>query len=130
MPRDLNVRATTGPAAIDRKTLFRLLQLLWPRGEPGFRLRFALTIGLLAGAALLNALVPLLFAAAVDHLSVDRAAPAAPPCVARDRASARPVAPLSSGPAHRRDQPDSRQRPEGPARAGVRCDLPDPAVRL
>ncbi|HZA67710.1 MAG TPA: ABC transporter ATP-binding protein/permease [Geminicoccaceae bacterium] len=78
MPRDLNVRATTGPAAIDRKTLFRLLQLLWPRGEPGFRLRFALTIGLLAGAALLNALVPLLFAAAVDHLSVDRAALAAP----------------------------------------------------
>src|SRR5918996_216606 len=78
MPRDLNVRATAGAPGIDRRTLFRLLQLLWPRGEPGFRLRFALTIGLLAGAALLNALVPLLFAAAVDHLSVDRAALAAP----------------------------------------------------
>jgi ATP-binding cassette, subfamily B, heavy metal transporter len=79
MPRDLHLRATTtGPPGIDRRTLLRLLQLLWPRDERGFRIRFALTIGLLAGAALLNALVPLLFAEAVDHLSADHAALAAP----------------------------------------------------
>jgi ATP-binding cassette subfamily B protein len=79
MPRDLYVRSTaTGASGIDQKTLIGLMQLLWPRGERAFRARFALTIGLLAGAALLNALVPLLFAAAIDQLSVDRAALAAP----------------------------------------------------
>jgi ATP-binding cassette, subfamily B, heavy metal transporter len=77
MPRDLHTRATTA-AGPDRTTLPRLLRVLWPRDEPGFRLRFSLTMGLLAGAALVNALVPLLFAAAVDHLNVDHAALAAP----------------------------------------------------
>ena len=79
MPRDLHVRASgSGASGIDRDALLRLLRLLWPRDEPGFRVRFGLTIGLLAGAALVNALVPLLFAAAIDHLSVDHAALAAP----------------------------------------------------
>ena len=79
MPRDLHLRASgTGASGIDRAALLRLLRLLWPRDEPGFRVRFGLTIGLLAGAALVNALVPLLFAAAIDHLSVDHAALAAP----------------------------------------------------
>jgi ABC-type multidrug transport system fused ATPase/permease subunit len=62
----------------DRGGLLRLLRLLWPRDEPGFRMRLAATMALLAGAALLNAVVPLLFAAAIAHLSVDHAALAAP----------------------------------------------------
>jgi ABC-type transport system involved in Fe-S cluster assembly fused permease/ATPase subunit len=77
MPRDLHTR-TASAVGPDRTTLPRLLRVLWPRDEAGFRLRFALTLGLLAGAALVNALVPLLFAAAVDHLNVDHAALAAP----------------------------------------------------
>jgi ATP-binding cassette, subfamily B, heavy metal transporter len=79
MPRDLRaLSTTTGSPHFDRRGLVRLLHLLWPRGEPGFRLRLAVTIALLAGAALLNAVVPLLFAAAIDHLSADHAALAAP----------------------------------------------------
>jgi ATP-binding cassette subfamily B protein len=79
MPRDLHTRAQAGGApGIERTTLPRLLRVLWPGDEPGFRVRFGLTMGLLAGAALVNALVPLLFAAAIDHLSVDHAALAAP----------------------------------------------------
>jgi ATP-binding cassette, subfamily B, heavy metal transporter len=79
MPRDLRaLSTTTGSPSFDRHGLLRLLHLLWPRHEPGFRLRLAVTIALLAGAALLNALVPLLFAAAIDHLSADHAALAAP----------------------------------------------------
>jgi ABC-type transport system involved in Fe-S cluster assembly fused permease/ATPase subunit len=79
MPRDLHTRATAPDRPrMDRDAILRLLRLLWPRDEPGFRVRFGLTMGLLAGAALLNALVPLLFAEAVDHLSVDHAALAAP----------------------------------------------------
>jgi ATP-binding cassette, subfamily B, heavy metal transporter len=61
-----------------RGGLLRLLRLLWPPDEPGFRIRMAATVALLAGAALLNAAVPMLFAAAIDHLSVDHSALAAP----------------------------------------------------
>jgi ATP-binding cassette subfamily B protein len=79
VPRDLRaLSTTTGAPSFDRRGLLRLLQLLWPKDEPGFRLRLGATIALLAGAALLNALVPLLFAAAIDRLSVDHAALAAP----------------------------------------------------
>jgi ATP-binding cassette, subfamily B, heavy metal transporter len=78
MPRDLHTRTIPDRPAIDRHALLRLLRLLWPRDEAGFRMRFGLTMGLLAGAALVNALVPLLFAAAVDQLDADRAALAAP----------------------------------------------------
>ena len=79
MPRDLRaLSTTTGSPSFDRRGLLRLLHLLWPQNEPGFRLRLTITIALLAAAALLNALVPLLFAAAIDHLSVNRAALAAP----------------------------------------------------
>ena len=49
--------------------LGRLLRLLWPADMPGFKLRLAATMGVLAGAALLNALVPLLFAELVDRVS-------------------------------------------------------------
>jgi ATP-binding cassette subfamily B protein len=62
----------------DRGGFVRLLRLLWPQDEPGFRVRLGATVGLLAGAALLNAAVPMLFAAAIDHLSGDHAALAAP----------------------------------------------------
>lgn len=79
MPRDLRaLSTTTGSQSFDRRGFLRLLHLLWPRHEPGFRVRLAVTIALLAGAALLNAVVPLLFAAAIDHLSADQAALAAP----------------------------------------------------
>jgi ATP-binding cassette, subfamily B, heavy metal transporter len=62
----------------DRSGFVRLLRLLWPQDEPGFRIRLTATVALLAGAALLNAVVPMLFAAAIDHLSVDHAALAVP----------------------------------------------------
>ena len=79
MPRDLRaLSTTTGSPSFDRRGLMRLLHLLWPRDEPGFRVRLGFTIALLAGAALLNAIVPLLFAAAIDQLNVDQAALAAP----------------------------------------------------
>jgi ATP-binding cassette, subfamily B, heavy metal transporter len=79
MPRDLRaLSTTTGSPSFDRRALLRLLRLLWPRDEPGFRFRLAVTVALLAGAALLNAVVPLLFAAAIDHLSANHAALAAP----------------------------------------------------
>src|SRR5918994_1785491 len=61
MPRDLPaLSTTTGSPRFDRRGLLRLLHLLWPRHEPGFRLRLVVTIALLAGAALLNALVAIL----------------------------------------------------------------------
>src|SRR5919106_735978 len=79
MPRDLRaLSTTTGSPSFDRRGLLRLLHLLWPQGEPGFRPRLAITTALRAGAALLNPLVPLFFATAIDHLSVDQAALAAP----------------------------------------------------
>lgn len=52
-----------------RISLSRLLRLLWPADMPGFKLRLIATMGLLAGTALLNALVPLLFAALVDRVA-------------------------------------------------------------
>lgn len=62
----------------DRSGFLRPLRLLWPHDEPGCRIRLGAAVALLAGAALLNAVVPLLFAAAIDHLSVDHAALAGP----------------------------------------------------
>jgi ATP-binding cassette subfamily B protein len=79
MPRDLTALSrTAGTATIDRAALKRLVALLWPRDAREFRWRFGLTIVLLAAAALLNALVPLLFAAAVDHFTASQALVAAP----------------------------------------------------
>lgn len=59
----------TGARAGRRLSLARLLRLLWPTDMPRFKLRLALTMGLLAGTALLNAVVPLLFAALVDRVA-------------------------------------------------------------
>jgi hypothetical protein len=53
--------------ALDRRAVGRLLGLVWPGDDRGLRRRLVLTVGLLVGAALLNALVPLLFARAVDR---------------------------------------------------------------
>jgi ABC-type transport system involved in Fe-S cluster assembly fused permease/ATPase subunit len=78
MPRDLTALSRTTGGGFDRGALGQLLRMLWPKDEPGFRLRFALTIGLLSAAALLNAVVPLLFAAAIDRLTTAQAAVAAP----------------------------------------------------
>ncbi len=49
--------------------LGRLMRLLWPAEMPGFKLRLGATMALLAGTALLNALVPLLFAGLVDSVA-------------------------------------------------------------
>ena len=79
MPRDLDALSrTAGSTALDRQALARLWRLVWPRGEPGFRLRLGLTVALLAFAALVNALVPLLFARAVDRFAHGNAALAVP----------------------------------------------------
>jgi len=47
----------------------RLLRLLWPADMPGLKLRLGATMALLAGTAMLNALVPLLFARLVDSVA-------------------------------------------------------------
>jgi ATP-binding cassette, subfamily B, heavy metal transporter len=79
MPRDLDALSrTTGTPPFNRQAFLRLLTLIWPRDEPGFRLRLGLTIGLLAFAALVNACVPLLFARAVDQFAAAPAALTAP----------------------------------------------------
>ena len=49
--------------------LGRLLRLLWPADMPGLKLRLGATMALLAGTAMLNALVPLLFARLVDSVA-------------------------------------------------------------
>ncbi len=64
MARDLDaLKRPQSQATYDRAAARRLIALLWPRDEPAFRRRFGLTIALMAGAAMLNAIVPLLFAA-------------------------------------------------------------------
>ncbi|MFO1069278.1 MAG: ABC transporter ATP-binding protein/permease [Geminicoccaceae bacterium] len=75
MPRDLRAlsRTTAEGARLDRRIVARLRGIAWPGDDPVFRLRLVVTVVLLAGAALLNAVVPLLFSKAVDAL----AAPAA-----------------------------------------------------
>ena len=75
MARDLDaLKRPQSQATYDRAAARRLIALLWPRDEPAFRRRFGLTIALMAGAAMLNAIVPLLFAAAVDGFSGKTAA--------------------------------------------------------
>ncbi|MDH3230813.1 MAG: ABC transporter transmembrane domain-containing protein [Alphaproteobacteria bacterium] len=47
----------------------RLMRLLWPTDMPGLKLRLGAAMVLLAGTAMLNALVPLLFARLVDSVA-------------------------------------------------------------
>jgi ATP-binding cassette subfamily B protein len=53
----------------DLEVLRRLLPFVWPQDDRAFRLRLVATVATLATAALLNAVVPLLFARAVDALA-------------------------------------------------------------
>ena len=64
MPRDMRALAhtTAEPQGLGRRAVARLFGLLWPADDLGLRRRLVATALLLAGAALLNALVPLLFA--------------------------------------------------------------------
>ncbi len=55
--------------AQDIKALGVVVPYLWPRGDTALKLRVVLSAGVLALTALLSALVPLLFAWAVDELS-------------------------------------------------------------
>jgi ATP-binding cassette subfamily B protein len=71
MSRELSAltRTTAAGWALDRRAVRRLVGLVWPRDDAMLRRRLVVTVALLAGAALLNALVPLLFAQAVDRLA-------------------------------------------------------------
>jgi ATP-binding cassette subfamily B protein len=71
MPRDLTALSNTTAAgmSLDRRAAQRLWALVWPADDPVIRRRLLVTVALLLGAALLNALVPLLFARAVDRFA-------------------------------------------------------------
>ncbi|HET8726945.1 MAG TPA: ABC transporter ATP-binding protein/permease [Alphaproteobacteria bacterium] len=56
-------------AGQDIRVLRLLLPFVWPRGDVALKLRIGLSLSLLAATALVNALVPILFARAVDRLS-------------------------------------------------------------
>lgn len=69
MPRFLNQPASEAPPQPqDWRSLRRLLPFLWPTGDRALKARLVISIGLLVLTALLNALVPILFARAVDRL--------------------------------------------------------------
>jgi ABC-type transport system involved in Fe-S cluster assembly fused permease/ATPase subunit len=72
---------STAGRELDREALRRLWALFWREAEPAFRLRIAGTVLLLAASALVNALVPLLFARAVDQLTPGKAALLAPAAI-------------------------------------------------
>ena len=79
MSRELRALQTTTTGRIDRRAaLRRVLRIFWGEAEPALRRRIAGTVGLLALTALLNALVPLLFARAIDALAPAAAALLAP----------------------------------------------------
>ena len=60
-------------AGLDRTTLRRVATLFWTDAEPPLRRRIVATVALLGLMALINALVPLLFARAVDSLASEAA---------------------------------------------------------
>ncbi len=71
MSRELRALTNTTAAGggLDRRIARRLWAIAWPADDPVFRRRLSLTVLCLASAALLNAFVPMLFAAAVDRLA-------------------------------------------------------------
>lgn len=70
MPREITALSPDkGTRPGSHAGLGRLVRLLWPADMPRFKLRLAATMGVLGGAALLNALVPLLFAELVDRVA-------------------------------------------------------------
>lgn len=55
--------------AADLKAIGAVMPYLWPRDDPGMRLRVVLSVGVLLLTAVLNALLPVLFAIAIDRLT-------------------------------------------------------------
>ena len=55
--------------AADLKAMGAVMPYLWPRDDPGMRLRVVLSVGVLFMTAILNALLPVLFAIAIDRLT-------------------------------------------------------------
>jgi ATP-binding cassette subfamily B protein len=71
MPRILNERPSDAPAlpSVDARIFRLMLPFLWPRDDRGLRVRLVLSMALLCLTAVLNAVVPILFANAVDRIS-------------------------------------------------------------
>jgi ATP-binding cassette subfamily B protein len=71
MPRILNERPSDAPAlpSVDARIFRLMLPFLWPRDDRGLRVRLVLSMALLCLTAVLNAVVPILFAQAVDRIS-------------------------------------------------------------
>ncbi|MGF7207685.1 ATP-binding cassette subfamily B protein [Skermanella aerolata] len=71
MPRILNERPSDAPAlpSVDARIFRLMLPFLWPRDDRGLRVRLVLSMVLLCLTAVLNAVVPILFAHAVDRIS-------------------------------------------------------------
>ena len=81
MSRELRaLETTTGPAA-RRVALRRVWRIFWDEAEPPMKRRIALTVAVLGLTALISALVPLLFARAIDALTPGTAAIAAPAAI-------------------------------------------------
>jgi ATP-binding cassette, subfamily B, heavy metal transporter len=79
LSRDLRALETTTTDPLDRgAALRRILRIFWGEAEPALRRRIVGTVALLALTALVNALVPLLFARAIDSLAPGAALLAAP----------------------------------------------------
>ena len=55
--------------ATDLKAISAVLPFLWPRDDPGMRIRVVLSVAILFITAILNALLPVLFALAIDRLT-------------------------------------------------------------
>ena len=55
--------------ATDLKAIATVLPYLWPRDDPGMRIRVVLSVAILFITAILNALLPVLFALAIDRLT-------------------------------------------------------------
>ena len=55
--------------ATDLKAIAAVLPYLWPRDDPGMRVRVVLSVAILFITAILNALLPVLFALAIDRLT-------------------------------------------------------------
>ena len=79
MSRELRALETTTTGQFDRgAALRRVLRIFWGEAESPLRRRIVGTVALLALTALLNALVPLLFARAIDALAPGAALLVAP----------------------------------------------------
>jgi hypothetical protein len=66
---DCETAKPSDPRGGESYSALRLMMTVLPWGESRFRNRFLMTLGLLTTAALLNAIVPNFFAAAVDAFS-------------------------------------------------------------